>query len=77
MDQLSNVLTHVNVNLVINFIYDLWQERKINYIVNLYVLHCYSYSLFLSQNLFALSVTVYFKLLLSPYRAGYYFHNYF
>ena len=29
IDQLSRVLTHVNVNMVIiNFIFDLWQERK-------------------------------------------------
>ena len=28
IDQLSRVLTHMNVNMVINFIFDLWQERK-------------------------------------------------
>ena len=28
MDQLSRVLTHVKVNMVIYFILDLWQERK-------------------------------------------------
>ena len=28
MDQLLRVLTHVNVNMVINFIFDLGQERK-------------------------------------------------
>ena len=28
MDQLSRVLTHVNVIMVVNFIFDLWQERK-------------------------------------------------
>ena len=28
IDQLSGVLTHMNVNMVINFIFDLWQERK-------------------------------------------------
>ena len=28
IDQLSKVLTHVNVNMVINFVFDLWQERK-------------------------------------------------
>ena len=26
--QLSNILTHVKVNLVINFISDLWQQQK-------------------------------------------------
>ena len=28
MDQLSRILTHVNVNMIINFIFDLWQEKK-------------------------------------------------
>ena len=28
IDKLSRVLTHVNVNMVINFIFDLWQEGK-------------------------------------------------
>ena len=28
IDQLSRVLTHMNVNMVINFIFDLWQEKK-------------------------------------------------
>ena len=28
MDQLARTLTRVNVNMVINFIFDLWQERK-------------------------------------------------
>ena len=28
IDQLSRVLTHVKVNMVINFIFDLWQDRK-------------------------------------------------
>ena len=49
IDQLSRVLTHMNVNMVINFIFDLWQERKVNYIVNFYVLNCCLYLLYLTS----------------------------
>ena len=41
MDQLLRVLTHVNINRVINFIFDLWLEEKLNNIVNVYVLDCF------------------------------------
>ena len=47
MDHLSRVLTNVNVNMVIHFLYlTCGNKEKLNYIVNLYVLHCYSNSLF-------------------------------
>ena len=32
------IFCHVSISLVVSLIYDLWQEEKVNYIVNLDVL---------------------------------------